>query len=121
MAKAPNDKVNARERVRLRRLELDRERIERDQQIDELAEGFYAQLASRDSLLEQAQQIEERMGEHIAQLAALRETPARIQHLLDVDPREYKRLLATAAATTKDRTPAAGTASTAAARSWPAT
>ncbi|KRE28258.1 hypothetical protein [Agromyces sp. Soil535] len=92
MAKVQGDKVSARERVRLRRLELDRERIERDQLVDQVAEEFFVASGGRDNLLEEVRQREAEMAVSIARLLDLREAPARVQQLLELDVKEYRRL-----------------------------
>jgi len=92
MAKVQGDKVSARERVRLRRLELDRERIERDQLVDQVAEEFFVASGGRDNLLDEVRQRETEMAVSINRLLELRESPARVQQLLDLDAKEYRRL-----------------------------
>lgn len=83
---------SARERARQRRLELDAERAARDAQIEDATAAFYESADTCEDLREQIAAAETAMGTAIQTLLDLKESPQRIQALLDIDATEYKRL-----------------------------
>lgn len=86
------DRSSARERARQRRIELDKERQLRDEQIESAVADFYTAADQNEELRVQIEANERAMGEAIQNLVDLDEKPQRAQALLQIDAAEWKRL-----------------------------
>lgn len=89
-----SSRVQARERARAARLRLDRERAARDRAVEEAAEEFFVADDKRAALLAQLDAIDAERSRAVARLLSLGESASRVSELLEVEPREVRRLRA---------------------------
>lgn len=87
-----SSRVQARERARAARLRLDRERAARDRAVEEAAEKFFVADDKRGALLAQLDAIDAERARAVARLVSLGESASRVSELLEVEPREVRRL-----------------------------
>ncbi len=89
-----SSRVQARERARAARLRLDLERAARDRAVEEAAEEFFVADDKRGALLAQLDAIDAERARAVARLLSLGESASRVSELLEVEPREVRRLRA---------------------------
>ena len=97
--KTTGKKLDARERARLARTRVDQVRAERDSKIEATLAEFFTAGDERDTLIAQLAVIETTIGLSIQSLFTLGENASRVADLLDLDPKEVKRLRGLAAPT----------------------
>ena len=85
-------KIDARERARLARTRVDQVRAERDSKIEATLAEFFTAGDERDALIAQLAALENTMGARVTSLFELGETATRIADLIDLTPKEVKRL-----------------------------
>ncbi|TFD79492.1 hypothetical protein E3T54_05120 [Cryobacterium sp. Sr8] len=90
--KQTGKKLDARERARLARTRVDQVRGERDSKIEATLAEFFTAGDERDTLIEQLAVVETTIGLSIQSLFTLGENTSRVADLLELDPKEVKRL-----------------------------
>lgn len=85
-------KIDARERARLARTRVDQVRAERDNKIEATLAAFFTAGDERDALAAKIATLEATMGDRVTSLFELGETPTRIADLVELTPKELKRL-----------------------------
>ena len=85
-------KIDARERARLARTQVDQLREGRDNKIEATHAEFFTAGDERDALIAQLAALENTMGDRVTRLFKLGETATRIADLVDLAPKELKRL-----------------------------
>jgi len=95
--KQTGKKLDARERARLARTRVDQVRAERDSKIETTLAEFFTAGDERDTLVAQLAVVESTIGRSVQSLFDLGENASRVSDLLDLDPKEVKRLRALAA------------------------
>lgn len=92
MAGKTSAQVAARQRARQARLELDAERIAREEQVDDAAADYLLLADERATLLESIRTIEKRMLAPVSRLVELGESRRRIVALLDLGTDDARRV-----------------------------
>jgi len=90
--KQASKKLDARERARLARTRVDQVRAERDSKIEATLAEFFTAGDERDTLVAQLAVVENTIGRSVQSLFDLGENAGRVADLLDLDPKEVKRL-----------------------------
>ncbi len=90
--KQTGKKLDARERARLARTRVDQVRAERDGKIEASLAEFFTAGDERDTLVAQLAVVENTIGRSVQSLFDLGESAGRVADLLDLDPKEVKRL-----------------------------
>ncbi|TFB56379.1 hypothetical protein [Cryobacterium tagatosivorans] len=90
--KQTGKKLDARERARLARTRVDQVRAERDAKIEVTLAEFFTAGDERDTLIAQLAVVENTIGHSVEYLFTLGENASQVANLLDLDPKEMKRL-----------------------------
>ncbi|WP_104132125.1 hypothetical protein [Cryobacterium sp. M91] len=104
--KQTGKKLDARERARLARTRVDQVRAERDTKIEATLAEFFTAGDERDTLVAQLAAVENTIGQSVERLFTLGENVSRVADLLDLDPKEVKRLRGLATPTASVPSPA---------------
>jgi len=104
--KQTGKKLDARERARLARTRVDQVRAERDTKIEATLAEFFTAGDERDTLIAQLAIVEKTIGQSVDRLFELGENASRVADLLDLDPKDVKRLRAFATPTAPVSSPA---------------
>lgn len=104
--KQTGKKLDARERARIARARVDQVRAERDTKIEATLAEFFSAGDERDALVAQLAVVENTIGHSVESLFTLGENASRVADLLDLDPKEVKRLRGLAAPTEPVPSPA---------------
>ena len=104
--KQTGKKLDARERARLARTRVDQVRAERDTKIETTLAEFFTAGDERADLVTQLAVVENTIGQSVDHLFTIGENASRIADLLDLDPKEVKRLRGLATPTAPVHSPA---------------